>query len=93
MATVITDVDVSVDERGRLKTVSAPPDAVPAIVTNVNLIDGNVTTILGPTIKDDAVLTAFHEGLVEKAVKVLPDNLKALAQLVETVFGKLTGKK
>ena len=92
VATVITDINVTVDQRGRLKTVSAPSGAVPSITTNVNLVDGNVTTLLGPSIQDDATLTAFHQGLVATAVKVLPDNLKALAQLAETVFGKLTGK-
>ena len=92
VSTLVTDVIVGVDERGRLKTVTSPTIAVPAIITNVNLIDGNVTTILGPSLKDDSTLTTFHQGLVTQAVKVLPDNLKALAQLVEGVFGKLTGK-
>ena len=43
---------------------------------------------MGPTLKEDTELGAFHQGLVDKAVKVLPDNLKALASLVESFFGK-----
>jgi hypothetical protein len=91
VATVISDVTVAVDNRGRLKDVAAPTTSVPAIITNVNLIDGNVTTVIGPELKDDESLTGFHQGLVDKAVKILPDNLKALANLVEGFFGRGTG--
>jgi hypothetical protein len=88
VATLIMDVTVTVDARGRLDDVTAPTDAEPTIITNVNLIDGNVTTVIGPSLKDSASLMTFHEGIVDKAVKVLPDNLKALAGLVESFFGR-----
>lgn len=88
VATVITEVTVGVDKRGRLSSVTAPTNEVPAIITNVNLIDGNVTTLIGTDDKDTS-LTTFHQALVDKAVKVLPDNLKALANLVESFFDKL----
>jgi hypothetical protein len=58
VATVITNVAVGVDKRGRLSSVTAPTNEVPAIITNINLIDGNVTTVIGPDLKDDTSLTA-----------------------------------
>jgi hypothetical protein len=89
VATLLTDIRASVDEDGRLDGVSIDADKpFPAIISNVNLINGNVTTVLGPTLKEDTTLTTFHNGLVDKAVKVLPDNLKALAGLVENFFKK-----
>jgi hypothetical protein len=89
VATLITDVTASVDDAGRLNGVDIQQEqAFPAILSNVNLITGNVTTVLGPTLKDDPTLTTFHQGIVDKAVKVLPDNLKALAGLVESFFKK-----
>jgi hypothetical protein len=88
VATIITDVRVTTDDQGRLTDVVVPPGDVPAIVSNVNLIDGHVTTTIGPSLKDDATLMTFHQGLVSNAVKVLPDNIKGLAGLIESWFNK-----
>lgn len=85
VATVISNVTVDLDARGRLRKVTAKDEQVAALITNVNLIDGNVTNVIGEDIKDDTALTAFHQGIVEKAVKVLPDNIKALFTLVEGI--------
>jgi hypothetical protein len=88
VATLITDVKVSVDNRGRLTDVTTPTTDIPAIITNVNLVDGNVTTEVADSLKDDDSLKTFHQGLVDQAVTVLPDNIKALAGLIESFFGK-----
>lgn len=88
VATLITKVTVGVDERGRLKKVTAPDEQVSAVITNINLVDGNVTTVIAPDLKDDTALTTFHQGIVDKAVKVLPDNLRALVTLVEGLIGR-----
>lgn len=88
VATLITNVTVGVDERGRLAKVTTPDQQVAAIITNVNLVDGNVTTVIGPDLKDDTAITGFHQGIVDKAVKVLPDNLKALITVVEGLLGR-----
>jgi hypothetical protein len=85
VATVISNVTVDLDARGRLTKVTAKDEQVAALITNVNLIDGNVTNVIGEDIKDDTALTTFHQGIVEKAVKVLPDNIKALFTLVEGI--------
>src|SRR3954451_16428839 len=54
VATVVSDVKVKFDRRGRLACVESLDKEVPVIITNVNLVDGNVTTIIGNEIKDDA---------------------------------------
>ncbi len=89
VATLVTDVKVAVDERGRLKDVSVPDTDIPAIVSNINLVNGNATTEIADSLKDDGSLRTFHQSLVDKAVTVLPDNIKAFAQLVEDVIGKI----
>ncbi len=89
VATLVTDVKVAVDERGRLKDVSVPDTDIPAIVSNINLVNGNATTEIADSLKDDESLRTFHQSLVDKAVMVLPDNIKAFAQLVEDVIGKI----
>ena len=87
VATLVTEVTVSVDDRGRLMNVTTPNTAIPAIITNVNLIQGDVTEI-ADTLKDEESLRTFHQGIVDKAVTVLPGNIKALAGLIEGFFGR-----
>jgi hypothetical protein len=86
VATVISDVKVTLKGRGELETVNAAATDVPAIVTNVDLVAGDVTTVIAPTLKDDTELRAYHEAAVERALTVLPNNLEALARVVKTLF-------
>lgn len=88
VATLITDVTVTVEGAGKISQARTSTDPIPAIITNVNLLDGDVTTEIGPTLKDDESLRTFHQGVVDGAVKVLPDNVRALATLVEDFLGK-----
>jgi hypothetical protein len=89
VATVITQVTVTFKGKGRLDKVEGLPDqATDALITNVNLIDGDLTTIIAPSLKDDADLRTFHDGLVQKAITILPENIKSLADAVGKVFGK-----
>ena len=91
VATVITPVSVTFTERGKLDQVSDLPEkSTDAIITNVDLVAGDVTTIIAPRLKDDQALRTFHDGLVQKAITVLPDNLKSLADAVGKIFGQKT---
>ena len=89
VATLVTDVTVQIDERGRLEDVSVPTTDIAAIVSNINLVNGNATTEIANSLKDDEALRTFHQGLVDKAVTVLPNNIEAFAKLVEEVIGKI----
>src|SRR3954447_26590662 len=88
VATVITEVSVTFEGEGQLGEVTGLPDkATRALITKVNLVDGDMTTIIAPDLKDDLDLRTFHDGLVQKAITVLPDNLEALADAVVKIFG------
>jgi len=88
VATVITQVTVTFKGEGQLDKVSTDEaGSKDALITNVNLIDGDLTTIIAPNLKDDEDLRTFHDGLVQKAIGVLPGNLKALGDAVKAVFG------
>ncbi len=71
------------EENGRTKT-RIDPDAAPlsdAIVTIFDLLDGDVTHVISPALKDDESIRAFHAQQVEKSITVLSDNIKALVDL------------
>lgn len=83
--TVIGNVTVTLpSERGgrpAVDTDNAPLND--AIVTIFNLIDGDVTNVLAPALKDDQAVRDFHATQVEKSMAVLPSNIAALV-----AFGK-----
>lgn len=54
-----------------------------AILTIFNLVDGDVTNVIAPALKDDQAMRDFHAAQVEKSMAVLPSNLAAIGQ-----FGK-----
>ena len=54
-----------------------------AIVTIFNLVDGDVTNVVAPALKDDQAMQEFHATQVEKSMAVLPSNIAALV-----AFGK-----
>jgi hypothetical protein len=86
VATLVSDVKVSVGPLGQIQRQDPSSEPIPAIITNMNLITGDVTMELAPSLKDDANLLSFHQGVVNNAVRVLPDNLKELVNLVDSVF-------
>ena len=65
----------------KIETDQAP--LTDAIVTIFDMIDGDVTNLISPNLKDDEALRAFHALQVEKSLTVLPANIKALME-----FGK-----
>jgi hypothetical protein len=55
------------------------------IVTIVKLADGDVSTIISDDLLANTELRAFHTDQVEKSLKVLPDNLRALVDIAKTL--------
>src|SRR5436309_11433040 len=49
-----------------------------AIVTIFDLVDGDVTNIIAPELKDDEAIKAFHVEQLKHSLAVLPDNLRAV---------------
>ncbi len=54
-----------------------------ALVTVVNLVEGDVTNVIAPDLKDDQAIRDFHSAQVEKSMNVLPSNIATLMS-----FGK-----
>ena len=87
VATIVGQAEVKLDATGKVMSVTTPEGPVDAIVTILDLVGGDVTTHIAPDLKNDSDLRAFHEALVGPAAAVLPNNLKALADAVRSVFG------
>lgn len=54
-----------------------------ALVTIFNLVEGDVTNVIAPDLKDDQAIRDFHSAQVEKSMTVLPSNIATLMN-----FGK-----
>lgn len=88
VVTAVSEVGVTLTQddttgEGRTKT-RVSTDTTPitnAMVTILDLVDGDVTNVIAPALKDDDALRAFHALQVEKSLTVLPGNIKALVDL------------
>ncbi len=54
-----------------------------ALITIFNLVEGDVTNVIAPELKDDQAVRDFHSAQVEKSMNVLPSNIATLMS-----FGK-----
>jgi hypothetical protein len=89
--TVVGDVSVTLPGTGggrsTLDTGQAPLSD--AIVTIFNLVDGDVTNVIAPALKDDAAMRAFHATQVEKSMAVLPQNIAAMVDFAKALLNDL----
>ena len=60
-----------------------------SIVTIVKLLDGDVTTVIGEDVKQDAELHALHTAQVAQSLKVIPEHLNTLVALAKSLRGSL----
>jgi hypothetical protein len=61
-------------------------ESAAAIVTVFNLVDGDATNVIPPSLKDDPAMREFHSAQVERSLKTLPDNIAALIALGKTIL-------
>jgi hypothetical protein len=94
VVTVVADATVTIaDDDGRTKvTVAHPRAKADALVTTINLIDGDVVNVISPALQDDVALRDFHAAQVAMAGQVLPDNVDALLGFATRVFGLPSGE-
>jgi len=93
VVTILNDVPVKVvttDGRTAAEIGALPDEPVPALITIFNLIDGDVTNIIAPSLQDKADIRAFHTAQVERSLAVLPANIEALVRLGKAVLNELT---
>lgn len=94
VVTVVADATITiVDDDGRTRVaVDHPKAKADALVTTINLIDGDVLNVIAPALQDDIALRTFHSAQVAIAAEVLPDNIDALLGFATRVFGLPTGE-
>ncbi len=72
----------------RIDTEAAP--ITDAIVTIFDMVDGDVTNVISPNLRDDEGLRAFHAIQVEKSLTVLPANLRALLEFGKALIDEIS---
>ena len=89
VVTAVTDVKVVLrtSADGTVETTMRDTETeTKALITVFDLIDGDVTTVISPALRDDESLRAFHSAQVEKSLKVLPDHVRALVDVGQKIF-------
>jgi hypothetical protein len=89
IVTAVGDVAVTITSGRSEPEIDTPKPITKAIVTIVDLIDGDITNVVSPELLDDTALRAFHTQQVEASLKVLPDNVRSLAELAKSLLGEL----
>lgn len=89
VTTVVGDVVMA----GRIEdmTVSAPTGPAKALITNIDLLRGDVTTVVSPDLLGDAYkdLVTRHYAAVDSAQKNVKDNIAAFADMLGGVRNAL----
>lgn len=95
VVTAVGDVKVSItpdDAKGKGRTTTTVntqgTETSNALVTIFDLVDGDVTNVISPALKDDEALRSYHTAQVEKSLTVLPGNIKALVDLGRTLINE-----
>lgn len=68
---------------------NGPNQLQDAIVTIFNMLDGDVTNVISPSLKDDQALRDFHAAQVEKSLTVIPQNMRALFDFGKALIKEL----
>lgn len=92
VVTAVENVTVRLTQKGTRTKTEFDPGAEPitrAIVTIFDLIDGDVTNIIAPELKDDEAVRSFHAMQVEKSLAVLPDNLNAILKFGQALMNEI----
>jgi hypothetical protein len=85
ITTVVGEAEVRVAGNRSLATITGTP--VTSMVTNINLVEGDIWTIVGGAAltADHAELRAYHAGLVDRGTDIVRQNLEAVQALIERI--------
>ena len=93
VVTAVGNVEVTLTQEepnGPIKTgIDTGGKVTDALVTIFDLVDGDVTNVIAPALRDDEALRAYHSAQVEKSMKVLPDNVRALVDLGKAIINEI----
>ncbi len=86
VSTVVADVELKVrDSDHRLDVSPGDLDQEKTIITQSDLVQGDIVTIISTGLENNAELRQFHADQVAAAVQVVPTNLKTLVDLFQQV--------
>ena len=85
----LTQDDAKAEGRTKTRVSTDTAPITSAMVTIIDLVDGDVTNVIAPALKDDEALRSFHATQVEKSLAVLPGNIKALVELGQSLIDGL----
>ncbi|MGH9277664.1 MAG: hypothetical protein ACRD12_06100 [Acidimicrobiales bacterium] len=92
VVTAVENVTVRLTQKDNRTKTEFDPGAEPitkAIVTIFDLVDGDVTNVISPELKDDEAIRAFHAQQVQTSLAVLPDNLNAILKLGQALINDI----
>lgn len=85
VVTYVGGADIVTSADGTVSSVQLHPDGKP-LLTVVDLVGGDLTNVIDPSLQSDTAMLAFHAEQVQKASAVLPNNIKLLSEFVKTIF-------
>ena len=83
--TYVGDATVTLTDAGIVNTIEVSAVGKP-IVTVLDLVGGDITTVIPAEFKDDTTMREFHELQVNKGATVLPNNLRTLGEIINKIF-------
>ena len=92
VVTAVQNVTIRLtDKDGRTKTeLDAGGEPITrALVTIFDLIDGDVTNVISPELKDDEAIRTYHAQQVQASLAVLPANLKAVLEFGRALIDQI----
>lgn len=90
VSTVVADVDLTVrDENNRLDLDSIVLENEKTIITQSDLVGGDIVTIISTGLEGNGEIRAYHAEQVDAAARVVPENLKTLVDLFQQVVSVL----
>lgn len=85
VVTYVGGAEIGTDENGLVNKVTITQGGRP-LLTVIDLVGGDLTNVVDPSLKGEADMVKFHGEQVQKAAAVLPSNLKLLGEFVKSVF-------
>lgn len=90
VSTVVADVELRLDDANhRLDVAPGDLDKEKTIITQSDLVGGDIVTIISTGLESNSELRQFHADQVAAAVQVVPANLKTLVDLFQQVVSVL----
>ena len=88
VVTYVGGAEIGTDENGLVNKVTITEGGKP-LLTVIDLVGGDLTNVVDPSLKGEADMIKFHGEQVQKAAEVLPNNLRLLGEFVKSIFKSL----